>query len=70
MPCVTVLYTVRTPVLCNAINTCLLYRPKTPGIIYIRALYISEFNSSSTPGVFVHVSITTPIVSALKNYYR
>ena len=69
MPCVTVLCTVRTPVLCNAINnTCPLYRPKIPG-----ALYISEFNSSSTPGVFgafIHVSTTTPIVPTLKNYCR
>jgi hypothetical protein len=26
-------------------------------------------NSSEPPGCFIHISITTPIVSALKNYY-
>jgi hypothetical protein len=33
---------------------------------------ISGFHSSSAPGVFYTycISITTPIVSALKNYYR
>jgi hypothetical protein len=29
----------------------------------------SPFDSSWTPGVFTHISITTPVVSALKNYY-
>jgi hypothetical protein len=38
--------------------------------IYIY-IYISPPNSSWSPGVFytAYISITTPIVSALKNYY-
>jgi hypothetical protein len=40
------------------------------------ALYLQETSTSVTqmgfgpPGYFTHISITTPIVSALKNYYR
>jgi hypothetical protein len=40
------------------------------GVIIEAPLYVSVVHSSSTPGYFVHVSITTTIVSALKNYYR
>ena len=34
------------------------------------AVYISDIYSSWTLGYFTHISINTPIVSALKNYYR
>ena len=36
------------------------------------AVYISHLDSRGTPGVdyFINVSITTPVVSALKNYYE
>jgi hypothetical protein len=33
-------------------------------------IYISGRHSSYPLGYFTHISITTPIVSALKNYYR
>ena len=32
-------------------------------------LHISELHSSPPLGYFIHISITTPVVSALKNYY-
>jgi hypothetical protein len=39
------------------------------GLLCNRFRNASLVNSSWTPGYFIHVSITTPIASALKNYY-
>jgi hypothetical protein len=36
----------------------------------MNVMYVSVVHSSWTPGYFAHIPITTPIVSALKNYYR
>ena len=39
--------------------------------IYIYTVYISAtVIQVGPPGYFIHISITKPIVSALKNYYR
>jgi hypothetical protein len=38
-------------------------------ILYNIIYYISGVNSSCAPGYFIHIPITTLIVSALKNYY-
>ena len=45
-------------------------RPSSGGLARFGS-NISPFDSSWTPGVFytVHISLTTPVVSALKNYY-
>ena len=57
----------------NIFDSGLLYPVLHSGI---RVLYRSACNTPvpliqvGPPGSFVHVSITTPIVSALKNYYR
>jgi hypothetical protein len=49
-------------------------KPATFFLLYIsfpRAVGISmRFIQVRPPGYFTHVSITTPIVPALKNYYR
>ena len=39
------------------------------GLLCNRFRNASLVNSSWTPGYFIHASITTPIASALKNYY-
>ena len=39
-------------------------------IVNTRAIISVAVIQVRPPGYFIHISITTPIVSALKNYYR
>jgi hypothetical protein len=44
--------------------------PAMVPVLMLVCVHVSGVHSSSTPGYFTHISITTPTVSALKNYYR
>jgi hypothetical protein len=51
------------------IEICIKY-PGGPNRIKGADIYSVTLIQVAPPGYFVYISITTPIVSALKNYYR
>ena len=56
---------VRTPVLCNTMHVPV-SGPRYTGNVYISVPLFQV----GPPGHFKHISITTPAVTALTNYYR